>query len=1094
VSKKSGLIHKIPVALGIGLILLGASALRSQQARPGGRATNYNPNCETADQPCQAWAQFRLQHPYPYQSIQWSELPDGRIAVMLLEPPPVMSKGELESLIRAAFKGELQSFDRFRWKMGLDGWLEDTVLTIAPPREVKNSDPLRDGVFRDRIAFLHLALFGTVFGATFDEQKGGVVAPPSSAAPNLKINPGEVRQWMTDTTTKWQEVTDPYGPDLTWLSISTKHRAGSYISADRRLVILTFPVETLKRGLKDSSELDVLRVPFRCFALAADSIAGAFQAQNGQIAILGRPRTQPVFTVPPLRFETFKLLATQTQRELSQSYERGSLFAGKMRSGDFVYRDWAPIYLSDALIDTEFGALLNTTDQLLKSWSEAGHIEYLYFNYAKPEGNAYPFQTALSDRVAAETGAASVLYNWNTSGSTVLVDTLAGKAMATRQTGALPVTYGAGPHNARSAKLLEDEETAYGYFAERKDPNLSRVVQYATLYQLFRAVNGAENADSPNMPASPAQARVIRARHEAAAARMSATVKLLADIHAGLVQMNARDREMLNAKLARFRLQSPTLASDEKTASVLADRFSDESKVYNSTRTSQLRARDQEIDDLIQQYNMDLRLTALVSPEVRAGLPARKKEIEQKEQALNEWMRDSPIDDARLLLARVAAQRGDLDQVRQKFVEAFRYEPSGNIKTPSIVISWDSTDVVAVGGHNVNSRVLKFEPTTSVTGISILETSDGVKVRYNPSKASLVEGHATELARAVEHRHVNGVADLEKIASAPITPRTRTVALQLPRTIVPGSPSDAWSAKLGSHVYTQKTEFTGHLSVMAERSSCCEFIGYDDKGVAFATERSLKPPPASVIYELRDTPSLSSYVDTAAKKGRALIFLDTPEGHVEALRLQTASGKNGQNLREMAEWLGKQRPSADQPRFDGIAATDLNGEVGVLKTLANKAEAGARALLDRLTFREPATTWTEAQVRHLDASEAESVVNSIGWDLDKDGSPTGVMLSFNKANVNGPPIDISVIAGFQESQLTAGSAELNVIQQKAFQVAQAKRDSLARYALTVKRQMEQVSGVRAKRLAIVVREGKTKRLLTWLDWDDNFSHASKHAG
>jgi hypothetical protein len=102
-------------------------------------------------------------------------------------------------------------------------------------------------------------------------------------------------------------------------------------------------------------------------------------SRDGFAAIIGRARVLAPDVIPPLRFETFAVLARAVTDELDQSYERGYMFAGKLTSGPYSYRDWAPSYLSASLIDTEFGALLNITDQILKSWSEAGGIEYLYF-------------------------------------------------------------------------------------------------------------------------------------------------------------------------------------------------------------------------------------------------------------------------------------------------------------------------------------------------------------------------------------------------------------------------------------------------------------------------------------------------------------------------------------------------------------------------------------------------------------------------------------------------------------------------------------------------------------------------------------------
>ena len=47
-------------------------------------------------------------------------------------------------------------------------------------------------------------------------------------------------------------------------------------------------------------------------------------------------------------------------------------------------KDYAPILLSDELWHTEYGNILNVTDQMLKSWSENGDVEYHTFTYPKP--------------------------------------------------------------------------------------------------------------------------------------------------------------------------------------------------------------------------------------------------------------------------------------------------------------------------------------------------------------------------------------------------------------------------------------------------------------------------------------------------------------------------------------------------------------------------------------------------------------------------------------------------------------------------------------------------------------------------------------
>jgi hypothetical protein len=116
-----------------------------------------------------------------------------------------------------------------------------------------------------------------------------------------------------------------------------------------------------------------------------------------------------------------------------------------MLGGRYGGSDWAPIYLSRSLIDTEFGALLNITDQMLKSWSMAGQIDYLYFDYPlRPAASRFAFGAKpLAELVLRETGSTQVLFNWNTSGGAAVVSGTGLNVITPTRTGALPITYGA---------------------------------------------------------------------------------------------------------------------------------------------------------------------------------------------------------------------------------------------------------------------------------------------------------------------------------------------------------------------------------------------------------------------------------------------------------------------------------------------------------------------------------------------------------------------------------------------------------------------------------------------------------------------------
>ena len=104
----------------------------------------------------------------------------------------------------------------------------------------------------------------------------------------------------------------------------------------------------------------------------------------------------------PLRTESILTLASAHTADLGQSYERTRVFAGKLASGGDAGRDWAPIYLSDQLVDTEVGSLLNLTDQILKSWSQAGQVDYDNFPIESRTLFRLAIKLCLSWRVVAE--------------------------------------------------------------------------------------------------------------------------------------------------------------------------------------------------------------------------------------------------------------------------------------------------------------------------------------------------------------------------------------------------------------------------------------------------------------------------------------------------------------------------------------------------------------------------------------------------------------------------------------------------------------------------------------------------------------------
>src|SRR5262249_51169225 len=159
---------------------------------------------------------------------------------------------------------------------------------------------------------------------------------------------------------------------------------------------------------------------------------------------------------------------------------------------------------------------------------------------------------------------------------------------------------------------------------------------------------------------------------------------------------------------------------------------------------------------------------------------------------------------------------------------------------------------------------------------------------------------------------------------------------------------------------------------------------------------------ATIVFELRDSPSMAEHVSQAAKTGRPVIFVGTPADHVEALALQAnMDGQQEGGLGRMAEALGAPRAGVRQAAYDGIAAADANGEVGLLRSLAGDAGSRARSLLQRLTFQESPAAWAQARVSRVEAGELDALVENIGWNAQRDGALSAVKLSFGETNVNG---------------------------------------------------------------------------------------------
>ena len=463
------------------------------------------------------WKAFRSAYPYHFQAVALSRPNDsGRRLLIISEPPPAVTANDITAIDPV----QLKVISIQEQAIGFDGWVKDALVELPA---------LPDDDLTALVDKLHIGLFGTAYKSAAIEIPHSPQIRNTGYALDLRVSASALNRWLLSTekpsrprhrTWLWPIVFIILGLFLLWAFARTRHwvyavalvvlisgifllnrkapaareiqaagiglmpvLGGAAESCEEILganiggVFLSSPPGLVVWSVKKSDALDSHRREVREFALDSDLLLGAVGIADS-VAIVARERVVPTSILPPLRTETILLLASERDSELQQSYERTFVFAGPFKDvqGELQPGDWAPIYLSPALKDTEYGSLLNITDQLLKSWSMSGKVRYIRFNY--PDPASFPFPKPLM--LHANTH--SLLFNWNTKGAGYSSDLGKADVFAWTRTGALPVDY-RGSHDAR---LQEFEDTGYDFFARSGDPNLARVVQYAELYQIFR--------------------------------------------------------------------------------------------------------------------------------------------------------------------------------------------------------------------------------------------------------------------------------------------------------------------------------------------------------------------------------------------------------------------------------------------------------------------------------------------------------------------------------------------------------------------------------------------------------------------------------
>lgn len=1044
--------------------------------------TGYAAPCDANDRACETWRIFRRAHPFPYQVVAVGEPRDGQMTVVLSEPPPSLDRAALDDLLRETFGASVR-LQRLRWMIGVDGWLEDVVVTLDAPSP---DDSSKQAALRDGLAAVHIALYGTALGSEVERIVEAIPGAARLAVASHHATPSELRMWLAAGDQGWQRVSGDDEP-VQWSALAGHPEVGAYRSKDGVLTLLALPAHLITGP---GAALSAVRIPFREFAVSTESVIGGASTASGLVVIIGRARTSVQQIAAPLRFETFVTLVAGAQQadQLSQSYERNSPFAGKLsRSSPYPLRDWAPIYLSPELIDTEFGALLNITDQMLKSWSMAGEIEYLHFNYRKPDHFPFGGKSLLSV-VNKKTGANSLLFNWNTAGSAVASRRDGLTVVASTRSGALPVTYGADgkPASEGGAVLYELEDEGYAYFSSLNDPNLVRVVQYTVLYQVLR--RAVEDYAASNTLASGASEHRWPPHVVEGRGRMAGGLRNLLAI---LKTDPSSLRPTKAVKVLSSFLDEHASLGEERLAAMLADARSPEGHEYLRAERRSYDERVVAFERRVQQHNTRAKALSSLSGEalrrLDADLTASKAALSAEETVLKSHSIGSRLHEAAGALQQIVQLSTDIEEARHAYVAAFDHANPGSIRTPSIVLSWGSKSTLGQGGHSLRSRALRLEVAPGVESIEIVRSKDGTpELRYNPALGEAVEGNALRLARALEHRATKDVDQLKALVAE--IPKARQPADALAFDVAAQASNDhpALFARLGSRLYADKTEFAEDLRTLAGDSACCIYVARDAQHNAYIAKPTLKPPPKSTVHAVSDTPSLVQEVQRLSAEAqadgsnKAIIFLDqSPEQVASIVRTAEAPATADRWIASMGMGGGGKGPPDPPGNASFFGTPDFDGKPSWLKSVTpDRLSEGMRRLLGNMARPMNRKTWENARVMEMSSEEISVKLASLQWRVERDGTPVGIRLTFGEGGSAAHP-PVHMVAGIADAtQAVAATQAMKATADLAVQEAAERNASVGQLVASMKARLVGLSDEQMKRLVMVMDPDKSRMYMS----------------
>lgn len=752
------------------------------------------------------WESFRAVYPFHIQGVAISApRSDGTRVLVVAEPPPHVGSAAL-----LAVDPTLLANNRIRARpVGLDGWVRDFV-AILPRMDNEAVSGL--------CARINTLLFRTSYKATVLEIPA--VAPRSpeirlgEKGLDLRISTADLQRWLLED--ELDLVPGLGGAPAKLRDLLRTGAQGVYFTAQEGLVVWLFP---------DGVDVATQQFAARQFALDSDLILGAISGDKGT-AIIARERVTSLNVLPPLRVETIFQLAAARTAHLAQSYERTNAFAGRYDDS----HDWAPIFLSNELIDTEYGSLLNITDQLLKSWSNSGDTKYANFIYPTP--SRYPFPQAIMRHLKVN----EITYNWNTKGAGYGVEAGPYAILALNRTGALPVSYIPGD-GAGAGAVMAAEDTAYNYFAGLGDPNLTRVVQYAGIYQAF--MNCKVGTPAPRPPdATPRVNPLLLDEMVRVYERLNAASPAqLATLAAPLIEkdMDLTEKEFA-AEIRKLEKQKGVTLPADQRARILDEAMTENRKKITSHYVEKLST-----------SRNTIRARVAASPNLREGLGDFLVSQEgEAEQLAADYLRSIT----------------DLVAIRDSMVRNGVAAARGWIHTPAVVVSWNvatGESVNYIGGHNLDATISVFrtDPTQPKGSIKLLTTKNGGEtVVFNPADRDRV----TQIVRDVGRRESDLTKlwpEVERRFAASVAPPIRPLRTAL------GFPERAPGALPGRGLRRADTPSAPGIGGGWELRNASAIEGAETVAFQAAAEKMVvtinpKPPGFAAIFGEGATPRVVS--------------------------------------------------------------------------------------------------------------------------------------------------------------------------------------------------------------------------------------------